>query len=139
MAHAKDILIKAGDLRIGNLCMDKLTGEWLLVDEIRKNEKDEHIVWFYVINRDKYPLPDGWQAEYITLTPGILKKFGFEYDDSENVFTFKDFIIDFSIHDGVISYNGERLFDENITETFPLHRIQNLYFALTNEELTINL
>lgn len=80
--------------------------------------------------QDLFPIP---------LTPEILEAAGFEGDDSLNVFTLGEWIVDFSIHDGVISYEGKRLFDEDIKKTFPLHRLQNLVFAISGTELVVDL
>jgi hypothetical protein len=123
-------MIKRNELRIGNYVMDNVSGEWMIVDEIGEN------VGAIVINRDKYPLPEGWNMGYIPLTPEILERCGFEqnspvygdYYNNGDIFIFKE-------------KDGFMLFDEgSIGNPFNyLHQLQNLFFALTGEELEINL
>ena len=147
----KDILIKAEEFRVGNLCMDKLTGEWLSVDEIKRNEKDEHIVIFYVINRDKYPLPAGWQVAPIPLTPEILEKAGFSDGGFSVDANWYYKLINLPSNWMSVTYElnlftteEENKYGVNLeTQYFGyfkyLHQLQNLYFALTGEELPIEL
>jgi len=77
----------------------------------------------------------------IPITSEILEKAGFDGDDSRNDYWLHDnendihLRIAFHIHDGVTEWNGIRLF-EHIPH---LHQLQNLYFALTGEELPIEL
>ena len=65
-------MIKANDLRIGNYVMDRVSGEWMVTTKTGKS------IGATVINRDKDPLPDGWEMVGIELTPEIWKKLGFE-------------------------------------------------------------
>lgn len=67
------------DLMIGNIFRDALTGEWLRVDVITRNKEGNHSVGFDVINRDKFPLPNGWYAQPVPLNRDVLTKMcGFE-------------------------------------------------------------
>ena len=88
-----------------------------------------------VIKTDLHPLT--WQIENLTpipLTPEVLRDCGFQIND-DSCFpdcTLGDFRVNFAIHDGVVEYGRERIY-EFIP---PLHQLQNLYFALTQTELT---
>lgn len=80
----------------------------------------------------------------IPLTEEWLKKFGFEYDEDELVYyksmfdycgnESEDFIL-------LIVSNDENYFSVAIAESYEpieyVHQLQNLYFALTGEELTL--
>lgn len=122
--------MRVNELRIGNLLRDKVSKTELKVIEL--TEKD---IITYVIDRSLFPLKNGWGIEPILLTEEWLLNFGFvpngfsmvkgEFDveiwlESEIGHTFKwnDFVISISL-----KY---------------VHQLQNLYFALTNEELIIN-
>jgi hypothetical protein len=68
------MIISMLDFMYGNLCRDKMTGELLEVIQIGKPECKDYI-GFCVLNRSKFPLPDGWQAEPIELNIDVLKQF----------------------------------------------------------------
>lgn len=71
-------------------------------------------------------------CEPIPLTEEILLRCGFE--EGQTGYYFKDDII--------ISVEGQVYFGENevhIAEIYHLHQLQNLVYALTGEELEINL
>jgi len=63
--------MNAKDYRIGNYLHDNKTGAILIVDEIPK-ENDKTVLGLLVVDRSKYPLPPGWQAEPITITAKML-------------------------------------------------------------------
>ena len=115
-------MIKANELRIGNWVNDKIG-----LVTIGENGK---------INfADVY--------EPIPLTPEILEKCGFKTNKLQNLFKRvkeKTEGMKSEIHLG--DYYDERkyyyLVGLNIRIIY-LHQLQNLYFALTNEELIINL
>ena len=74
----------------------------------------------------------------IPLTEEWLIKFGFE--------KIKNNGIDYELHDCVISFEAKWMFtsesyQNEVRTLIPkhVHQLQNLYFALTNEELTIKL
>jgi len=129
--------MKANELRLGNLAKTK--DKDLL--EVRGIESDN--VTYYVINRDRYPLPEGWKAEPIPLTEEWLLKFGYKHFQSEHIYSEWALVID-----GILKY---KIFQSSYTGvetfTFPnsnkpvtlkhVHQLQNLYFALTGNELTI--
>ncbi|MBO9671946.1 MAG: hypothetical protein J7577_00765 [Sphingobacteriaceae bacterium] len=106
--------MKATELRIGNLLRDKLTGAILRVDELNSEGK----IVTYVIDRSKYPLPKGWQLDYIPLTEDVFNKCVHGQDSYE---TFKR--KQSSLGDCLIY----------------LHQLQNLVFFTTGKELEINL
>ena len=125
--------MKSTELRIGNLLRDKVSKTELEVIEL--NQCD---IVTYVIDRSKFPLKDGWGIEPIPLTEEWLFKFGFErYGESCH-------LQGISIED---IHNGEKwclsMFDEyhaveaSISIIQHVHQLQNLYFALIGEELTI--
>lgn len=108
-------MIQANELRIGN---------WLLFTDfpvynnpvqVRQGElKQEWLDWF---------------AKPIPLTPEILEKCGFENWDKNK---YSNDIL-------CLTINGEGflyLANQRHVNIFYLHQLQNLYFALTGEELT---
>jgi hypothetical protein len=136
-------MIQANELRIGDLFIDKLTKEYLKVSSINDDGK----IVYNVINRDAFPLPNGWGAIPIPLTEDILLKCGFvdkgvtfntkinftrcclfkvnssnNYNNNENEFSVTLYQHHNSIEIARIKY---------------LHQLQNLFFALTGEELNI--
>ena len=69
----------------------------------------------------------------IPITEDILLKCGFEYD-----------FISYNLHFGIDWHNGVLRFSQGKGQTIflpctHLHQLQNLYFALTQKELTIKL
>ena len=131
--------MKSTELRIGNYLQDKATKTLLKVIELT-----EKGIITYVIDRSKFPLAKGWGLEPIPLTEEILLKCGFGKSDEHEMghnynesfgfyydYHFKRFRLE--CDDG-IKHGAEM----DISIHF-LHQLQNLYFALTNEELTVNL
>lgn len=128
--------MKAQELRIGNYCRDSLTGEWLLVDEIQKGENDKHIIGFYVVNRDKFPLPDGWEAEPIPITLEILEKCGIA-KQREYIGIW---LLEIDIVRKIATIRDPHVHASSVEFTCKfLHQLQNLYFVFTDKELEINL
>ena len=125
-------MIQPSHLRIGNYVMDSASGEWMTVDEIGES------VGAVLLNRDKYPLPKGWQMEYIPLTPDILEICGFEKD--EIFFVAKEFFKIMATSEEPycfeFEYNSEDVYPKK-AELKYLHELQNLAFALTGKELKI--
>ena len=116
--------MKANELRIGNLLRDKISKTELKVIGLA-----EENISTYVIDRDKFPLKNGWRIEPIPLTEEWLLKFDFEIT---NNFQTKD-RFQTHIQDGVIWFEYGYI----VIELKYVHQLQNLYFALTGEELTI--
>lgn len=128
------------DFRIGNLCRDKISGELLMVIELR--EENERI-GFLIINKAKSPLPDGWKAEPIPLSYELLGKCGF-IDPAKNGLGQRisvnsvDELCWYS-QDNCLKYQTKGSgFSRDFNIKY-LHQLQNIYFMLTMAELTINL
>lgn len=119
-------MIKVAELRLGNYCYDSLTGEWLRVIALSTDN-----VTTSVINREKFPLPDGWKAEPIQLTEDILLKFGFE-----NSVAYKKNGLKIGLDgDDIIHGQYSVIFEDTLVKVKYLHQLQNLYYALTGDEL----
>lgn len=118
--------LTAKELRIGNLFIgyNKQVFEWGLFhfDLLNNGIEVDEII------QSEIPLTEEW-----------LIKFGFEKDNEYKYFvkeikTYKEFILDFSTQS-----NSWFLCDTDVdTDIKYVHQLQNLYFALTNKELTIN-
>ena len=120
-------MIQSNELRIGNLLQDKVSKTELKVIELT----EKNIVT-YVIDRSMFPLKDGWGIEPIQLTEEWLLNFGFERQPWGLVkggLLFKDNIKhpceELTLEIG----NGFRVTAQYV------HQLQNIYFALTGEEL----
>lgn len=128
-------MIHKQELRLGNMVMDKISGEWMEVFEISEN------ITAHVINREKYPLPDGWQMAPIPLSEDILEKSGFEPYNDDGLWRCIGWE-SFTLQNRYLSDAGfnAKLWNEDIMPVITsLHQLQNLYFALTGEELTCRL
>lgn len=104
--------MEANELRVGNYLFDGVGG-------IIKVEVDD-----LYDNVRKYYEP-------IPIIEEVLLECGFEYDDA---FYYKDGIF--------LEYDDNSLRLDCMSDSVSikyLHQLQNLYFALTNEELEINL
>ena len=125
--------MKATELRIGNLINHDNGHVYWSVDSISNYELDitidDHqgdITVCCVIYKSVQPIP---------LTEEWLLKFGFEKDEDN------DFYLDASYFD--ICYQNKKWYLRQDGELFDLididyvHQFQNLYFALTGEELKI--
>jgi hypothetical protein len=120
--------MKTNEVRLGNLFKDKLTGAILEVDEIRRET-----VFFQTKSG---PLPDGWEAGPIPLTPELLELCGFIRSNwvehkGQKVFILRE-IFEIEIDKGKFFFEGWEL-------KGTLHELQNLFFGLTGEELPINI
>jgi hypothetical protein len=120
--------MKATELRIGN---------W--------------VEWNYEESSDgnAYPVEYGYELDDIKnnpnivkpipLTEGWLEGFGFEYDENDDWFVFESNKgVSFSMDkNGVMYYFGnlEPLWVDILSKIKYVHQLQNLYFALTGEEL----
>lgn len=113
--------LKAKELRQGNLFIDKYSKQIIPVLEILRSG---NIVF-------DFECMGVWQAEPIPLTEEWLLKFGFEHRE-------------FSFDKGSFFLSKRRFKNEYLyqahTHRFQVkyvHQLQNLYFALTSEELNI--
>lgn len=111
--------MKVQELRIGNLFQEQKTKKIIEVIELSQ----EKIVFSGVFSAE-------WQAEPIPLTEEWLLKFGFIDFEKES----------FSYY---IENNGEIVLKKSgldILYDYPIqyvHQLQNLYFDLTGEELSV--
>ena len=131
-------MINANELRIGNLVNfrnRKTTGRSLYPYQIVFTDFKS------VIFKDGEFVFKEERLEPIPLTPDILEKAGFENRSNSTDFAFKygEFIIGGTMSRLFPSIHGESRLEAYGNEIFYLHQLQNLYFALTGEELTINL
>lgn len=122
-------MIQSNELRIGNILQDTLTKEYLKVNEIHEDGG----VGFFVINRDKFPLPEGWRDSPVPITPEILENLGFKRDGSYYNHRNISLPVCPTIHGTEIMLVPNEKYAFRIKY---LHQLQNLYFALTGEELT---
>jgi len=122
--------MEANELRIGNYVkIDDLPIEKITLETFKiLSEYPHHIGLF----------------EPIPLTEEILLKCGFEKFEGEFHLNVNEVRIEMFYHDSwYFGYN--RIVENNVIETcellgyWDLHQLQNLYFALTQTELTINL
>jgi len=117
--------MKASELRLGNLIFSKETQE----NETMTTISDEYIT-FNSITFD-YPVIE--EIKPVPLTEEWLLKFGFKQKGS--FYRIKDSrFVEVIIHDKGIDVCNHSICLPHINH---VHQLQNLYFALTNEELTI--
>lgn len=114
--------MRASELRIGNWV-------YLFGDPVQLTK--EHII--YLLGKDSLP-------ESVTLTEEWLLKFGFEkLSNFEEQYMEEDYVwqIDVERSPSLILSNGIFHEDNYGVKLEYVHQLQNLYFALTGEELTI--
>lgn len=116
----------ANELRIGNIVGYKGTSEIAFVELIHKNHFDCRDEFGEFTPNAKY--------EPIPLTEEWLLKFGFKRIEVEGypVFLNKIFAIEFYEEESDVLFENI-----SIAQIKYVHQLQNLYFALTGEELTI--
>ena len=125
--------MKKNELRIGNLLRDKVSKTELKVIEL--TEKD---IVTYVIDRSKFPLKNGWGIEPMPLTEDLLLRFDFKKIENDGVYyTLNGVNIDLDFETFLIN-NHSDMWDNYGVKLNYVHELQNLYFALTKEELKIN-
>lgn len=118
--------MKANELRIGNLVRNNMNGEILKPCDVLCDG----------INTDNYEGLNYGFIEPIPLTEEWLLKFGFEKQHNEEDFDYwfkNDFLND-------IIWEHSEGFCHNLNyggDIKHVHQLQNLYFALTNEELIL--
>jgi hypothetical protein len=130
-------MIKANELRLGN---------WVHFTNSLGTEMNFQINVFhlaYMVEADPDYVQHGYGIKYIegsikgiALTPEILEKSGFVNEESDRGWTFLGFAL-IEDTDGLFWLNEEVYF--SITPCLHLHQLQNLYFALTGQELSVNL
>ena len=111
--------MKANELRIGNLVLRPDLNE---LNHSISEPKPHYVEFTDLCNEHRLkPIP---------LTEEWLVKFGFDDD-----FHIGKFWV--TIDDNGYYYTNHKLNDNGFTEVLFVHSLQNLYFALTGEELTI--
>lgn len=104
------------ELRIGNLFQDQ-SGNILKVTCIREDGYD-----FYVVDRTKFPLPDGWKALPIILTEEWFNRF--KLNPSW-----------YGWFNGSFYFRSNNPGDYSSIPCQYIHQLQNLYFAINGKEL----
>ena len=128
-------MANAKEFRIGNVVLDKF-GKTIIIESI--NESGINLM--AGDGNGVYPDFEFEEIFKIPLTEEILLKCGFKAESNYDNFIFNKIEISSCIR--VISTNERKSFwlvgKYEIPIEF-LHQLQNLYFALTNEELILNL
>src|SRR5690606_5107604 len=122
-------MIQANELRIGNIVMSKINGI-SKVEQIGSSINPE-----YVGGRSLEG--NYWENSYlpIPLTEEILLKIGFVKDTETSYRWYLGEYFTYDLDDGGFRFEG--IWINPIVKY--LHQLQNLYFALTNQELVIKL
>ena len=117
--------MKSSELRIGNYVY--FHGD---VEEINM------VDGYGIIGREEQPSCPIEEFEPIPLTEEWLLKFGFEKNDN-NQFILMEGSVDILFNKDLNGWTCDGInFSINMTEH--VHQLQNLYFALTGEELILN-
>lgn len=142
-------MIKASELRLGNLAQDQ-DGNLLQVIGLTFDPESpikEKSISFYVLDRSKFPLKNGWNAEYIPINQEWAVKFGFvltaDYGDQKHyehpslrnfsiVFDHEEIALHHIYSDSYVCvfYDDERF-------RF-IHQLQNFFFSIVGEELVFS-
>jgi hypothetical protein len=118
-------MIESKELRIGNLFLERFTKEVLIVEELTVDK---------ITFSGDYP--NEWQAEPIPLTEKWLVKFGFEQSRENDEWMVLNRLT--MLKNGLSVCVGHYQSWHNIgAKCKHVHQLQNLYFALTGEELKI--
>lgn len=132
--------ISASELRIGNYVFDKFRNREVLVWGIESNH--DRIVVNYANGSGIYTV-DLKDIEPIPLTEEWLLKFGFDKEIIDSNYIRKVY---YHIEDFEVEFHGKRLCLRVESQssvryfahhTLYVHQLQNLYFALTGEELQL--
>ena len=117
--------MKANELRIGN---------WI---SLNGNSTQVDVIDYKQVIATDFGLVELKFIQPIPLTEEWLLKLGAQLDEEDDSFVFTDSGFYVSVNE-----NSEALFffkNEELCEFNYVHQLQNLYFALTNEELKIEL
>jgi hypothetical protein len=104
--------MKANELRIGNWFIEK--------DEVKQFDGD----FYHLLGCEPIPLNTKW-----------LEKFGFEYSEFNDLYQKGGYDVD--IKDNVYCHFYMNEYGDWYKDIDHVHSLQNLYFALTGEELTV--
>lgn len=132
-------MIDKKDLRIGNSVM--LEGKILTVKAIEHNPVTDR---WYVKVYENYSQIKCEYLEPIPITEELLVKCGFQYlngrTDGELTLDILHYEFDFVEGELVTKSRYEEVYKrEKLPHIKSLHQLQNLYFALTKQELTIEI
>lgn len=144
VGNLKLFIMEAKELRIGNYVLDDTTESIMVVHRLESkkytewNSGDEYSI-VCLQNGTEKTFYEGY-FKPIQLTEEILLKCGFEKGSNiigdcyyiEHDFGVSDFVLNITKTSNFEIYELDLKIDY-------LHQLQNLYFALTNEELTVNL
>lgn len=123
--------MKNNELRIGN---------WVFWDEPNTGE-----IEISRIDSQDFKLIEIHESDYnpIPITPEILEKAGFDIYDKNGIkyILLEKSLLSFIVISGylILSYWDGKKFVDMQTRVQFVHQLQNLYFALTGEELPIEL
>ena len=133
--------MKAKELRIGNYVTNKWNSSFMLVDSINEKGIDLRIEddgnWPELAVHKIEPYYTFDELKPIELIEELLLKCGFVFNDNAYFSTPRR---NDSIK--IVGYDGHYYFIVNKLKSIRikhLHQLQNLYFALTNQELKIKL
>lgn len=127
--------MKASELRLGNFVLFASEGKQFTVKELSiggiEVSNTEELVWIEIEEFEGIPLSEEW-----------LEKFGFDSKASTTWSEGPDNPIDYKVYKkGRFTYNTfqEAWWYNGLLEYQPkyVHQLQNLYFALTGQELTV--
>lgn len=127
--------MKASELKLGNYCQDE-DGSLLIVTDLAAKDN----IVFYVFDRSKYPLKDGWKAEYIPITEKILINLGATKRGNMYLFAKQFIIISIMRVSAVNGFWSVTLLNSD-GNNFPLnhirfvHEVQNIYSEITKKQL----
>ena len=111
--------MKASELRIGNFVYQEQT-----IDDLE------------IVEAGLGTLVNALCLKPIPLTEEWLIKFGFEYCDMRKEYRFDNYCCVTLWASGLIDFTIENIEHFEVSVKY-VHELQNLYFALTGEELTI--
>jgi hypothetical protein len=132
--------MKANELRIWNylhLINDSLESFNIEIRAICRDDDGYYIQFTYLDDQGDKPIHEQPLEEWIQpipLTEEWLKKFGFEYD---TVIWHKDRIMLASANREFSTWYGSFIYGKIDIFVKTVHQLQNLYFALTGEELVL--
>lgn len=120
--------ITIDELRIGNFFREKRSGTLLSVKLISIHGFD-----FHVVDRSKFPLPEGWEAEPISLDPSLICQLGF-IDNDQYTYGVKEkdgLKLGFYSDGWALIVNGVKC-GGGLKH---LHELQNLYYVYAGKDL----
>lgn len=126
-------MINPKDFRIGNILQDQLTGKHLIVADLSKEN-----IFFDIHGQDQQPLPEGWQAVPIPITPELLLKCGFVWQKSIHLWKHIQIGCCLFLNDSECMSDLDDCSFKR-PKLSSLHQLQNLFFALSGVELFVDL